>query len=222
MFWKRIFGMFLLLTAFTMAFLLVAKLPAIDANRFPVTNPVEAPYGISNFQNITLKPLGNEEYHVDVAISPYGNRPMQVDFWVVNKTGLGMLEESLSYSVLKTEYPDKAPFNSIKSHAREINITNARQIELTNLDHDGTYCLVLVNFFEDYLQNITLTVEEKYLGSSRTLLEPNPANLVFVPTIAVIGGYFAMASRRRPSRRVKITTAKTQRALHDLYVSLEI
>lgn len=206
--WKRIFGIFLLLMALALALLLAAKLPAIDVHRFPITNPVQAPYESTNFQNITLEPLGKEEYHVDVAISPYGNKPVQVDFWVVNKTGFDMLAVSLSYAELETEYPDKPPFNSIKFHAKEINIKSTRHFELTNLDHNGTYCLVLVNFYEDYLQNITLTVEEKYLGSPRTLLEPNLTNLAFVPITVAIGGYLIIVSGKRPSRRAKVSTAK--------------
>ncbi len=190
-----------------MALLLVTKLPAIDSYTFPITNPVEVQYGPCNFQNITLEPLGKGEYHVDVAISPYGNKPFLVDFWVVNETGFYLLAESLSFDVLRTEYPGKPPFNSIKAYAKEINITGTKYFELTNVDHDGTYCLVLVSFFEDYLQNATVAVEEKYLGSPRPLLEPNLTYIAIVPVIVAVGGYFILISRKRPSRRAKINMA---------------
>lgn len=201
--WKRLLGVFLLLVALVLVFLMVVKMPTSKTSRFPVANPVVVSYGSNNFQNITIEPLGKEDYHVDVWISPYDGQPMMLDFWAVNKTGFDMLAESLDYEVLRSEYPNKPPFSSIKAHAKEVNVTYSRRIELTNLDHNGTYCLVLVNFYEDS-QSVAVTVEERHAIAPRTLLEPNLLGIVLSIAVAMLGMYLTVTGRRRSPKRARL------------------
>jgi len=200
--WKRPLGLFFLFLALVLVFLLTVKMPAVDTRQFPITNPVEVPYGPNNFYNITIEPLNKTDYHLDVWISPYGDQTMMIDFWAVNKTGFDLLDMSLAYSQLRPNYPNERPFNYVTAHAKEINITYSKQIELTNLNHNGIYCLVAVNFFEN-TQNISVTVEEKYAAAPRPLLEPNPPSIIFTIAVAILGVYLVIASRKRSSRRAK-------------------
>lgn len=209
--WRRIFGVFLLLVGLLLAVLLSANVPFVKVNRFPIDNPVEVPPlgEPSSFYNTTLEPLGKEDYRVRVSISSY-NQPIQVDFWAVNETGLGILAESLSYGELLKDryYANEPPFANIKAHAREINITIQRQFDLVNLDHNGTYCLVLLNFF-DNPQNVSVTVEEQYIESFRPLLEPNPVNIAITVIVFIASLYLIVADPKRSVRRAKRHGQKT-------------
>lgn len=216
--WKRSLGAFLLFLALIMVFLMTAKMPAADTRRFPLIDPVEVPYGPNNFYNITIEPLNKTDYHVDVWISPYGDQAMMIDFWAVNKTGFDLLEESLAYSELRPEYPDERPFNSITTHAKEINITGSKRIELADLSHNGTYCLVAINFFQD-TQSISVAVDERYAVAPRPILEPNLPSIIFTTAMVILGGWLVIAGRKRPLRRAKNISAGSQlrntRALGD-------
>jgi hypothetical protein len=207
--WKKPLGAFLLILALILVFLMTVKMPAVDTKQFPLATPVEVPYGPNNFYNITIEPLNKTDYHVDVWISQYGDQAMMIDFWAVNKTGFNLLDASLAYSELRPNYPNERPFNSIMTHAKEINITSSKRIELTNLNHNGTYCLVAVNFFQD-TQNMSVTVEEKYAVAPRPMLESNPLDITLTIAVGILGGCLVVAGRRRPLRRAKTISTGNQ------------
>lgn len=204
--WRRICGLFLLLVSLVLAILLSAKLPFVKTNRFPLTNPIEVfPRGEpNNFYNLTLEPLGKEDYHVEVTISPY----YMVDFWAVNAQGLGILNSFLELGwMFEEEYPDKYPYTAIMTYAKGVNITSRTTFELVNLTGNGVYCLVLLNFFDDP-QNVSASVEERYLESYRTLLEPNLANITISAAIFTAGVYLIIRSQKRTAKRAKRLTSK--------------
>jgi hypothetical protein len=198
---SMIFGVFLLLVSLILAILLSVKLPFVKTNTFPVPSPVEVPPDGDpyNFYNVTLTPLGKEDYHVEVTITPY----YMVDFWAVNETGFYALANLIGLGdVFRAEYPDKYPFSLITAYAKEINVTHQKWFELSNLTSNGTYCLVLINFFENP-QMVAVNVEERYLEPPRTLLEPNLASRTIAVMIFVIGACLVIISRKRPARRAK-------------------
>jgi hypothetical protein len=199
---RRIFGVFLLLISLVLAILLSAKVPFVRNNKLLIDNHVEVPFGASNFYNLTLEPLGKEDYHVEIGLSPV-NSSIQIDFWAVNATWLGPLIEFVSADIFQPDYPDSSPFNLIKTYAKKINITDITQFELTSLDHNGTYCLVLINFFEN-TQYVSIGIEERYVEPlPRALLEPNSVNIAIAAAIAIAAMYFLVTGSKRPAKRAK-------------------
>jgi hypothetical protein len=135
---------------------------------------------------------------------------MMVDFWAVNGTGLELLDSYLSYGELfRPDYPDRRPFDTVKAYAKETNLTYAKQIELTDLDHNGTYCLVLINFYDD-TQNVTVTLEVRYLGSPDTLLEFNMVNATILSVTFIVGVYLTATSSRRAPRRARMRAFQSE------------
>jgi len=200
---RRTFGFFLLFIFLLLAILCSVKVPSIKTNKFSISNPVEVPCGPNNFYNVTLEPLGKEDYHVEVEIRPYYvDLPMQVDFWAVNETWLDPLIEFVSCGIFEDDYPYNYPFNLTKSYAREINITRSRPFELVNLGYNGVYCLVLMNFFSN-TQSVSVSVEERYVESFRLLLEPNLTNTIIATVIAAAGVYLVISSPKRSARKAK-------------------
>jgi hypothetical protein len=199
---RRVFGVFLLLISLVLAILLSAKVPFVRSNKLFVGNDVEAPFGASNFYNLTLEPLGKEDYHVEIRLSPV-NSSIQIDFWAVNATWVGPLMEFVSYDVFQPDYPDGKPFNLMKTYAKKINITGITQFELTGLDYNGTYGLVLINFFEN-TQYVSVSIEERYVEPPpRALLEPNSVNITITAAIAIAAIYFVVTGSKRPVKRAK-------------------
>jgi hypothetical protein len=198
--WRKILGAFLLLITLVLIILLSVKVPFIRTNHlFDNQQITVSSNGEPENLNVTLEPYNKSDYNVEVTLSPY----YQMDFWAVNATGLDMLAYSLSFGeTLRSEYPNKPPFNSIKTYAKGINITHTTSFELTNVTSDGVYCLAFINFY-DSPQNVSVTVEERYLESVHTILEPNPVNVVVTVLIFAVGTYFLLMKRKQPHRRAK-------------------
>lgn len=199
---KRILGVIFLLMTLTLVILMSAKLPNLKTRKFSIDNPVAVPSGPNNFYNLTLEPLGKEDYHVEIIISPV-NSSIQVDFWAVNTTWLGPLIEFVYIDFLQLDYPYGRPFDLIKTYAKEINITSLKRFELTGLDYNGAYCFVLINFFEN-TQHVSINIEERYVEPpTRPLIEPNPASLMISAVVAVAGTYLLVASSKRSTRKAR-------------------
>lgn len=197
---RMIFGVFLLAVSLTLVTLFSVKLRFVKTSFLLNTTFEISPNGESNnFYNVTFTPLSREDYRIDVRISPY----YMIDFWAVNETGLGMLSDFLSWGDLfKPDYPDKFPFNVIKTYAKEINITSPKRVELVNLTSNAVCCLVLINFFDDP-QIVSASVEERYLEPPRTLLEPNSTNIAIAGATFAVGAYLVITSRKRTPKRAK-------------------
>ena len=205
--WRRIFGVFLLLVSLLLAILLSAQVPIVKTTELFKGSPIEVyPEGVpTNFYNATLEPLGKQGYLVEVSVSPY-NASIDVDLWVVNKTSvyqLGNLTISLAigYGNLSGKYPDKSPFADIKAYAREIGITGGHG-DLVNLDHNGTYCFVLLNF-QSTSQSVSVSIEEQYIESYRTWLVPSPVTVTFTVVVLIGGVYLIVVSPKRSIRGAK-------------------
>jgi hypothetical protein len=189
--WSTIFGVFLLLVSLVLAILFSAKVPLVKTTELFKESPIEVePGGLpANFYNATLEPLGKEGYQVGVSVFPY-NVSINVDLWVVNESSvfrLGLLTESLAMGALnQTDYPDKPPFSDIEAYAKKIGVTGGYG-NLVNLDHNGTYCFMLVSFLTDRSQYVSVSIEEQYIESYYTWLKPSPVTTTV--TVAIfIGG----------------------------------
>lgn len=201
-------GLILLFLSLLLTLLISIKFQNVISRNFPIENPVEVPYGAHNFYNLTLEPIGKEEYHVKVKISPI-EQPIQVDFWAGNSTGIGILLNATNVygMVFEEDYPDKGIFNMIMTYAKEINITGTRRFELTGFNRNGTYCLALLNFFET-TQYVSVTIEEQYLDPvPRSILEPNLINILITSGIAIIGVSILVKGSRKSVRRAKLVKA---------------
>lgn len=198
--WKRTLAILLLVTTLILLILLSVKFPFSRTNTFPISNPITVQSeGIPLTVNITLEPEGKTGYHAEVTLSPNS----EMDFWAVNSTGFGILDGFLSYGeMFRTEYPDQYPFSVIQTYAKGINVTQGTLFELTNLTYDGQYCLVFLNFF-DQSQSATVKVEERYLESVHTILEPNTINTSVTALILAAAFCFLALSRKRPRRRAR-------------------
>lgn len=206
--WKTIFGVFLLLASSVLAILLSAKVPFVKTSELFRESQIEVePGGLpANFYNATLEPLGKEGYQVGVSVFPSGYATIDVDLWVVNETDvfrLGLLTESLAMGVLNLsdKYPDKSPFADIKAYAKETDITGGHG-DLVNLDHNGTYCFVLLNFLVDS-QYVSVSVEEQYFESFHTWLEPSPVTVGVTVGVLIGGVYLIVVSLKRSVRGAK-------------------
>lgn len=209
---RRVLGLSILLICLVLTVLMLAEMPVVTTDKFQITNPIEVDSmvgeGIQNFSNLTLQvPENVADYRVKGEISPV-NTPIQVDLWVVNETGFEMLATILSYAdVFKPEYPNKRPYDSVKTYAKEINITSRRQFELANFDHNGTYCLLLLNFFEA-TQTVSVDIEEQHVQPySRTLLERTQANMIGVGVVAALGASLVIGKPRRSGKRARSLSA---------------
>jgi len=209
---KKILGLMLLLLSISLTILLFAKFTVTKTKSFPINNPVEVPLGAHNFYNLTLEPEGKKDYHVEVRLSSV-QTPIYVDFWAVNTTWIGPLLSFMDVifsnfgEKLYEDYPDKGIFDSMPKHAREINITGSRWFELTGVNRNGTYCLVLINFYETP-QYVAVSVEERYLDPvPRSLLEPNLVNVLFTFVVGVVGVYMIVKALRKPVKRAKLVKA---------------
>lgn len=199
--WRRIIGILLILISLLLAILLSAKFPFFKANIVLEKSPFELTPGIHNSYNITLEPLTKNDYRVEVEISPY-RLPIHFDFWVVNETELGLLIAFMSYPEFQFDYPYNRPFDLIRGHAKEINITSTRRFELVNMNRNGNYCLVFINLWEEFTQHVSIRVKEYYLEEpARSLLEPHPINLTIVVGIAVIGVYLTVTGPKHVAKR---------------------
>jgi len=206
--WRTILGAVLLLLTLTLTILLTVKVPFTQTNKFPVDNPIAVSgSGVPRYINVTLEPEGKDDYYVEVTISPY-DKSIEFDFWAVNESGLGILDDFLGYGdVFKSEYPDKYPFTLIETYARGINITLAipRMVhfELTNLTYNGVYYLVFLNFFDEE-QGMLVVIEERYSGSPRVVLEPNPAYLTVTAAIFAAGAYLMVKGQKGIHRKTRL------------------
>jgi len=160
-------GLLLIFTALVLTLLFSVNFPQFKERKlFPPgasTRPIDLPFGPHGF-NLTLEPSNKSNYYVEVEAGPYyGNLPVDFDLWVVNDTsGFGLLIDFLNVEALEYNYPDQYPFTLIKTYAKEINITSPRRFRLENLDRNGKYCFVLVNFYENFTQKIRVEVMEHY------------------------------------------------------------
>jgi hypothetical protein len=195
---------------------MLVEMPVVTTDKFQITNPIEVDSmvgeGIQNFYNLTLQvPKNVADYRVRGEISPV-NTPIQVDFWVVNETGFEMLATILSYGdVFKPEYPNKKPYDSVKAYAKEINVTSRRQFELADFDHNGTYCLMLLNFVEA-TQTVSVNAEEQYVESySRTLLERTQANMIVAGVFAAVGACLVIGKPKRSAKRGRSLSRASER-----------
>lgn len=194
---------------------MLVEMPVVTTDRFQILNPIEVDSmvgeGIQNFHNLTLQvPENVADYRVRVEISPV-NAPIQVDFWVVNETGFEMLTAIMNYGdVFKPEYPNKRPYDSVKAYAKETNVTSRRQFELGDFDHNGTYCLLLLNFVEA-TQTVSVNAEEQNFESyTRTLLERTQANMIVVGVVAAVGACLVMIKPRHLGKRARSLSASTK------------
>lgn len=208
----RILGFLILLVCLVLTALMLVEMPVVTTDRFQISNPIGVDSmvgeGIQNFHNLTLQvPENVADYRVRGEISPV-NTPIQVDFWVVNETGFEMLATIMSYGdIFKPEYPNKKPYDSIKTYAKEINITSQRQFELVNLDHNGTYCLLLLNFVE-VTQTVSVNIEEQHIEPySRTPLERTQTNVIVVGVVAAVGAGFVISKPTRSGKRARSLSA---------------
>jgi hypothetical protein len=188
--------------------LMLMDVPTITASKFPIASPIEIrsvlEVGPHNFYNLTLQiPQRIEDFSVKGEVSPAG-MPIQVDLWVVNETGFGLLREYLSWGdTFKPEYPNKHPFDTIKTYAKEINITTRTQFELANFDHNGTYCLLFLNFYEA-TQTASINVEEQHMEPySHSLLERTPMNMIAVGVVVAIGVGLVVGKPKRSPKRAR-------------------
>lgn len=201
-------GFSILSIALLLAVLMLVKLPSIKTNSFPIDNPVVLPPNTtSNFYNFTFEPLDKKNHHVEIVVSPYPHyySPMWVDFWVVNASkGLGILTSFLSFGIIfQPEYPDEYPFTAIMAYAKGINITRQTRFKLWNLTSNVTYSLLLMNFWEDITQNVSVSFEEIYEGESRPLLEFNIMSTTITVTVFIVGTYVVVTSRKQKAKRAK-------------------
>jgi hypothetical protein len=197
---RMIYGVFLFIVSLSLVTLFSVKLRFSKTSFLLDTTFEISPNGeANNFYNVTFTPLSRDDYRIEVRVSPY----YMIDFWAVNETGLGMLSDFLSWGDLfKPDYPDKPPFNVIKTYAKEINITAPKRIELINLTSNDVCCLVLMNFFDDP-QIVSTRVEEHYLEPPRTLLESSSTNIAIAGGTFVFGTYLIITSRKRTPKRAK-------------------
>lgn len=211
----RVLGLSILFVCLVLAVLMLVEVPVITIDKFQIPNPIEVDSmvgeGIQNFYNLSLQvPESVANYRVKGEISPV-NTAIQVDLWVVNVTGFEMLDTILGYGDLfKPEYPNESPYNSVKTYAKEINITSRRQFELANFDHNGTYCLLLLNFFEA-TQTVSVNIEEQHVQPySRTLLERTQANMIVVGVVAALGAFLVIGKPRRSEKRARSLSASVR------------
>lgn len=196
--WRRFLGAFLLLITLLLAILLTVKIPFTKTNKIYDDKQITVssngePYSL----NITVDSSNKTDYHVEVTLSPY----YKMDFWAVNASGLGILTGFISTGeTFRSEYPGQYPYTTIKTYAKAINVTQTTSFELKNLTYNGTYCLAFLNFYADS-QNVSVTVEERYLESVHTVLEPNLFNIVTTVLVLIAGIYFVVPKRRKPHRR---------------------
>jgi len=203
----RILGLVMIILSLSLLFLVIAKFPNVKNKSFSIENPLEVPHGANNLFNITLQPSGKNDYHVEVLISPTKG-PICIDFWVVNSTWIGPFLSFMEWvffeygTPFREAYPDEYPFNITPAYAKEINVTKQKLIEL-NVDRDGVYCFVFINFFEE-AQYISVNVDERYLDPKapyRPILEPNLTNLSITFAVASFGAYFLVKDQGKRRRR---------------------
>jgi hypothetical protein len=197
----------MIILSLSLLFLVIAKFPNVKNKSFSIENPLEVPHGANNLFNITLQPSGKNDYHVEVLISPTKG-PICIDFWVVNSTWIGPFLSFMEWvffeygTPFREAYPDEYPFNITPAYAKEINVTKQKLIEL-NVDRDGVYCFVFINFFEE-AQYISVNVDERYLDPKapyRPILEPNLTNLSITFAVASFGAYFLVKDQGKRRRR---------------------
>jgi hypothetical protein len=197
----------MIMLSLSLLFLVIAKFPNVKNKSFSIENPLEVPHGANNLFNITLQPSGKNDYHVEVLISPTKG-PICIDFWVVNSTWIGPFLSFMEWvffeygTPFREAYPDEYPFNITPAYAKEINVTKQKLIEL-NVDRDGVYCFVFINFFEE-AQYISVNVDERYLDPKapyRPILEPNLTNLSITFAVASFGAYFLVKDQGIRRRR---------------------
>lgn len=202
-------GLLMIFIALFLVALMVVKLPNVVTKSFPLENPIELPSNsIINFYNLTWHPIQEPRYHMEITLSPYDGPPnygsFWVDFWVVNETGRGILLSLLSFEELRPYYPDGKGFVHVMSYARGINVTQQTRFELWNLTSDYTYCLVLINFFED-AQNVSVYIQEQYEASPHPFLDFNIINTGIISATFAVGIYTAITGHKQKKRRAKIS-----------------
>jgi len=204
--WTRIVGVFLLLLFLLLAVLLLAPVPVVKSTELFSKSPVEVyPLGVpTDVYDANLEPLGKRGYTIDVSISPY-NESIDVDLWVINKTSipkLGNLTVALAvFGNFSSEYPYGPPFSEIKPYVVSTGITGGHG-DLGNLDHNGNYSFVLLNF-ENVSQSVQVGINEQYVESYRTWLEPSPVTITLTAAVLVASLCLIVANPKRLARGAK-------------------
>jgi hypothetical protein len=197
-------ALLLMLISLVLGILCNVKLPFYETKVFFDNFVTVPPRGEpANFCNLTLEFDGKEDYHVTVEIS-YHQEPFFLDFWAVNETGYGLLESFISWGeTFKEDYPDGRSFNLIKAYAKIINLTRPEKIELMNLESNITYCLTLLNFWDNQ-QSVWVKVEESYKIGTRTLLEPNFSTITIIAVTFFIGLYLTVSQKSAKAHRRRL------------------
>jgi hypothetical protein len=217
--WRRIFGVFLLLVSLMLTILLSVQVPIVKTTELFKESPIQVePGGVpANFYNATLEPVGKKSYVVIVSVFPYNTTSINVDLWVVNQTSvfpLGFLTEVLASgalnqsakSTLSAEYKANQLPN-VTAYASELGITGGHG-NLANLDHNGTYCFVLLSF-QSTSQSVLVSIEEQYIESYRTWLGPSPVTITLTVVVLIAGVCLIVVSLKRSARGFKGRRKKT-------------
>lgn len=209
-------GVLMLVVSLTICLLFIVETPSYDGQVLFHDKVTVFPYGEpTNFCNLTFNCEGKEDYHVFAEISFFQNKPFILDFWVVNETGYGLLKAFLSFGELfREDYPNRRPFDLIETHAKEINITDMRKIEIKNFKSNVTYCFVLLNFFDDS-QSVIVKVEDYYFTGVKPVLEATPITVIPIIFTFIIGLYLIVSQKTSKQRhlRIKKLTKKRREAI---------
>jgi hypothetical protein len=219
--WRRIFGVFLLLISLVLAVLLSVKVPIVKTTPLFNGSPidVESEGLANNFYNATLEPVGMKDYMLIVSILPYtyNTTSINVDLWVVNQTSVyrlcllteilesGALNQSEESALSAEYYANQLP--NVTAYAREMDITGGHG-DLVNLNHNGTYCFVLVNLLQSS-QTVSVNIEEQYIESYGTWLELSPVTITVTAAVLTAGVCLIVVSEKQSAREVKGRRKKT-------------
>ncbi len=131
---SRYLGILLLIASLLLTGLMFVSVPRVKVNSFSLPDPI-AVYGggeLNNFYNLTVDPNVREDHRVEIVLSSY-DRWMDLDFWAVNRTGLGILDAflGLGQDIVGEDYPNgMGSFGLIETYAKEISVTRQRSFEL--------------------------------------------------------------------------------------------
>jgi len=195
--WRPVGVFFLLITLFLTG-LIVSRYPTYHpkTNTLWDNHQVSVLSGTITWKSIPLSQSGKVGYSVQGTLFiPETQVPQFFDFWVVNLTGVSLLNEKNQTGSTPAGYPPKAyAYLSVTPDT-----TEPQSFELHDLDYEGEYYFGFVNN-QTWNQEASMTLTETWQIPT-PMMEPTPINLLIITLTTIPGLYLTIKNPRWPSKK---------------------